>query len=78
MSLLPFHRVLIGSAIVFCAGFSALQLLAYARGAGSLELVLGIGFAAAAGVLIVYLWHLRRVLGLPKAPRPDRLGEERR
>jgi hypothetical protein len=78
MSLVPFHRVLIVSAIVFCAGFSALELLAYARGAGTLELVLGIGFAAAAGAFIVYLWHLRRILGLPKPRRPDRLGEEHR
>jgi hypothetical protein len=78
MSLLPFHRVLIASAIVFCAGFSALELRAYTRGGGTLELVLGLGFAVAAGALIVYLWHLRRFLGLPKGRRPDRIGEERR
>jgi len=76
VSLLPFHRVLIGSAIVFCAGFSALELLAYTRAGGTVELVLGLAFAVAAGLLIVYLWHLRRILGLPK--RPTRLEEERR
>jgi hypothetical protein len=64
-SLLPFHRLLIASAIVFCAGFSALQLVVYARGGGTVELVLGVGFALAAGLLIVYLLHLRRFLNLP-------------
>jgi hypothetical protein len=78
MSLLPFHRVLIVSAILFCAGFSALELLAYSRHGGTLELALGLGFAVAAGALIFYLWHLRRILGLPKGRRPDRFGEERR
>ena len=78
MSLVPFHRVLIASAIVFCAGFSALELLAYTRGGGTLELVLGLAFAAAAGLLIVYLWHLRRILGLPKKRPPRRFGQEGR
>jgi hypothetical protein len=78
VSLVPFHRVLIGSAIIFCAGFSALELLAYARGGGMLELVLGLLFAAAAGAFIVYLWHLRRILGLPKQRPPHRLGKDRR
>ena len=77
MSLVPFHRVLIVSAIVFCAGFSALELLAYSRGGGMLELVLGLAFAAAAGLLIVYLWHLRRILGLPKRRPPRPFGEGR-
>lgn len=77
MSLVPFHRVLIASAIVFCAGFSALELLAYSRRGGTLELVLGLAFAAAAGLLIVYLWHLRRILGLPRHRPPRRFGEER-
>lgn len=71
MSLLPFHRVLIATAIVFCAGFSALELFAYARSGGTLELVLGLAFAIAAGALIVYLWHLRRILRLPRRPQRD-------
>lgn len=78
MSLVRFHRVLIASAIVFCAGFSALELFAYSRDGGTLELILGLAFALAAGALIFYLWHLRRILGLPKQPPPRRFGEERR
>jgi hypothetical protein len=78
VSLVPFHRVLIASAIVFCAGFSALELLAYSRSGGLLELVLGLAFAVAAGALIFYLWHLRRILGLPKRRPPRRFGEEGR
>lgn len=68
MSLVPFHRVLIASAVVFCAGFSAYTLLSYARTRGTLDLVLGLGFALAAGALLVYLIHLRRFLGLPRRP----------
>lgn len=78
MSLVPFHRVLIASAIVFCAGFSALELISYSCRGGTLELVLGLAFAAAAGLLIIYLWHLRRILGLPKGRPPRRFGEEGR
>jgi hypothetical protein len=66
VSLVPFHRVLIASAIVFCAGFSAWELIAYYRAGGTGALVSGLFFALAAGLLIVYLWHLRRFLGLPK------------
>lgn len=65
MSLVPFHRVLIASAIVFCAGFSAWELIGYYRGGGTVALIVGLAFALAAGLLIVYLWHLRRFLGLP-------------
>jgi hypothetical protein len=68
MGLIRFHRVLIASAIVFCAGFSAWQLLAFSRSGSSAELILGLAFAAAAGGLGVYLAHLRRVLRLPSLP----------
>jgi hypothetical protein len=66
MSLLPFHRILIVSAIVFCAGFSAWTLVGYARTRVTADLLLGLAFALAAGALLVYLLHLRRFLGLPK------------
>jgi hypothetical protein len=66
MSLVPFHRVLIVSAIVFCAGFSAWTLVAYGRTGAMGDLVVGLGFALAAGALLLYLLHLRRFLGLPK------------
>lgn len=69
-SLVPFHRLLIGSAIVFCAGFSALELVSYARAGRWVDLLLGLGFALAAGLLIVYLLHLRRFLNLPPDRKP--------
>ena len=73
MSLLPFHRVLIASAIVFCAGFSLWELMRYSSGGGTTELVTGLVFAVLAGALIVYFWHMRRILGLPRRPpRPPR------
>ncbi len=65
-TLVPFHRFLIASAIVFCAGFSAWQLLLFLRNREWLELVLGLAFALAAGLLLVYLLHLRRILNLPR------------
>lgn len=70
-TLVPFHKLLIASAIVFCAGFSAWQLLRFTRSGGTLDLILGLAFALAAGLLIVYLMHLRRILNLPKSRRPD-------
>jgi hypothetical protein len=69
-SLVPFHRFLIASAIVFCAGFSAWELVRYTRAARTLDLVLGLAFALAAGLLIVYLLHLRRFLNLPGDRKP--------
>ena len=67
-SLIPFHRFLIASAIVFCAGFSAWELILFARGGRTTDLILGLAFALASGLLLVYLLHLRRFLKLP-APR---------
>lgn len=69
-SLVPFHRLLIASAILFCAGFSALELVVFSREGRTLDLVLGLGFALAAGLLIVYLLHLRRFLNLPPNRKP--------
>jgi hypothetical protein len=62
VSLIGFHRVLIASAIVFCTAFAAWQLLAFRRDGALLDAVVAIGFAAAAGLLTVYLVHLRRFL----------------
>ncbi len=51
--MIPFHRVLITTGIVFCGGFA---LWALWRG----QMVLGIGFAALGAGLTYYLRHLRR------------------
>jgi len=54
--MIPFHRVLITTGIVFCAGFALWALL---RG----QMVLGIGFAALGVGLTYYLRHLKRFIG---------------
>jgi membrane protein implicated in regulation of membrane protease activity len=62
-SLIPFHRVLIATAIVFCAGL-AWWMFSMSGGADSTPYgLLGAIFAILAVVLAVYLWNLRRVLG---------------
>lgn len=65
MSLIGFHRVLIICAIVFCAGFSAWELMAFARHDRISDLILGLAFALASGALTTYLIFLRRILRLP-------------
>lgn len=60
--MIGFHRVLIATAIVFCAGFGAWSFVAY-RGSGSTGLlVLALSFAVAAAALGYYLRHLNRFL----------------
>jgi hypothetical protein len=54
--MIPFHRILITTGIVFCAGFG---LWAVWRG----SMTLGIGFLVLAGVLGYYLRHLSRFIG---------------
>jgi len=45
--MIPFHRFLIGTAIVFCVGFAAYAFVAYrASGAGS-DLAFAVAFAVA-------------------------------
>jgi hypothetical protein len=65
MSLIGFHRVLITCGIIFCAGFSAWELVAFARQGRTSDLLVGLGFALASGALTVYLLFLRRILRLP-------------
>ena len=54
--MIPFHRLLIGTGIVFCGGFAIWSLW---RG----SMFLGIGFAVLAAGLAYYLRHLKRILG---------------
>lgn len=69
MSLIGFHRVLIACGIIFCAGFSAWELLAFTRHDRTSDLLLGLGFALASGGLSTYLFFLRRILRLPHSER---------
>jgi hypothetical protein len=54
--MIPFHRILITTGIVFCAGFAFWSIW---RG----QMVLGIGFLGLAVGLAYYLRHLRRFIG---------------
>lgn len=63
MSLIGFHKVLIGVAILFCAGFAAWTLLAPPGAGSGTRLVVAAAFALCAVTLGVYLRHLDRYLG---------------
>ena len=63
MSLIGFHRVLIGSAILFCLLFGGFSGASYLREGGITALILALAFGAAGVLLAVYLRHLNRVLG---------------
>ena len=54
--MIPFHKVLITTGVLFCAAFA---LWSVWRG----SMALGIGFAALAAGLAYYLRHLRRFIG---------------
>lgn len=58
-----FHRFLIVTAILFCAGFSAWTIAGWQDGTGGRgTLALGVAFAVAAIALVVYLRNLKRFL----------------
>jgi len=58
-----FHRVLIGTAILFCLGFATWAGVDYRSGGGTVPLVLAVAFGAGGLVLAYYLRHLNRFLG---------------
>ena len=61
--MIVFHRFLIGTAILFCAGFSLWAHQVYQTTGGTGFRVLSTGFAAATVALAYYLVNLRRFLG---------------
>ncbi len=63
MSLIGFHRFLIGSAIVFCFGFAAWELTHYFVAAETEALLMGLIFIVFGVLLSVYLKKLRSFLG---------------
>jgi hypothetical protein len=63
MSIVAFHRVLITTALAFCALFSWWELTRYLDDGDGLRLALGIVFALLACGLAVYLALLKRFLG---------------
>ena len=60
--MIPFHRLLITTAILFCVGFAVWAFAAYRATGGALQLVLGILFAVAGVALAYYLKNLNRFL----------------
>lgn len=63
--MIGFHRFLITTAILFCAGFAAWAMYAYLDGGAATSALLAVGFGLAAIALGYYLRHLRRFLGGP-------------
>lgn len=61
--MIAFHRFLIGTAILFCAGFSVWALAAFRANGGAVPLVLGVTFALCTLALSYYLKNLKRFLG---------------
>jgi hypothetical protein len=58
-----FHRFLIGTAIIFCAGFTLWAHRLYQATGGMTFRVLSTCFGAATAALCYYLMNLRRFLG---------------
>jgi hypothetical protein len=68
MSLISFHRFLIGIAILFCGGYAMWEFDAATSGGGGSAFVLGTVFMLLALGLAVYLKNLRRFLGYEGRP----------
>lgn len=63
-AMIVFHRVLIATAIVFCAIFAFWSLITWLDTGRGLLLVLSVSFLVASGALGYYLVHLRKFLRL--------------
>ena len=63
MSLISFHKLLIATAIVFCAGYAGWEARVFISGSGGPgSLVLSILFGILAAGFVYYLIHLQRIL----------------
>ena len=61
--MIPFHRLLISSAIVFCVGFALWSGWDYSRSHSVGALIVALVFLVAAVALTYYLRNLKRFLG---------------
>jgi hypothetical protein len=61
--MIPFHRLLISTAIAFCAGFAAWAGFSYWQSRGAVAFALALTFLVFAVGLSYYLRHLNRFLG---------------
>jgi hypothetical protein len=60
--MIPFHRFLIATAILFCVTFAAWAFVAYRSSGSSADLVFAVAFAIAGIGLGYYLKNLNRFL----------------
>ena len=60
MLLIIFHRILIGTAVVFGVGFAVWEFLTYRRTGAVENLLIGVGAAVISVALGYYLKNLRR------------------
>ncbi len=60
MPLIIFHRILIGTAVVFGAGFAVWEFLAYRQTGAAENLLIGAGAVLVAVALGYYLKNLKR------------------
>lgn len=70
MSLVAFHRFLIGTGIVFCFGYAAWELVLWWVTRASGSLALGLTFLVLGALLVFYLSRLRRFLGYEDGKAP--------
>lgn len=63
MSLLTFHKLMIATAILFCAGFAVREVVLVVSSGGAVPVLLGAVSAAGAVLLAVYLRWLLRTKG---------------
>jgi hypothetical protein len=61
--MIPFHRLLIGTGIVFSAAMALWAFVRYRQDSSTLMLILALVFVGLAAGLYYYLRHLRRFLG---------------
>ena len=62
MSLIGFHKLLIATAILFCALFAVWQGIIFSRTGAAMSVALTVAFALAAAGLTYYLANLQRFL----------------
>jgi hypothetical protein len=60
--MIPFHRFLIATAILFCVGFAAWAFVAYRANGTGADLGFAVAFALAGAALGYYLKNLNRFL----------------
>jgi hypothetical protein len=60
--MIPFHRFLISTAILFCLGFAAWTAMAYRSGGATRDLAFAVVFAVLGVLLGYYLKNLQRFL----------------